>query len=270
MREQGIEEAETDAWLLLSFACGIDKNFYYLHMKECVEASCMETYEAFLAERARRVPVQYITGEQEFMGCCFRVNRDVLIPRQDTEILAEEARKRIRPGMDVLDLCTGSGCIIISLLHFMPQVHAVASDISAPALALAKENAARNGVAAEFVESDLFSNIKGSFDMIVSNPPYIPSAEIAGLMPEVRDFEPHLALDGREDGFFLERRIIFEGKNRLKPGGMLLLEIGCGQAEEAVFCMRQAGFLRTLIVKDLAGLDRVAIGEKGGEKCLID
>ncbi len=260
LKESGIADAKIDAWLLLSMACGIDRNFYYMHMRDAMGAGQQKAYEAALKKRAKRIPLQYITGEQEFMGLRFLVDASVLIPRQDTEILAGEAIKRIRPGMDVLDLCTGSGCLIISILKNIPQIHAQASDISDAALSVAKENAKRHGVAVWFVKSDLFSQIQGTFDVIVSNPPYIKTEEIAGLMPEVRDFEPYGALDGKDDGLFFYRKIIAEGKRYLKPGGTLMLEIGHGQKEAVRNLLRQAGYGKIEIVKDLAGLDRVAIG----------
>lgn len=260
LRENGIEEAGTDAWLLLSFVCGIDRNFYYMHMQTEMPEERQKRYTELLQKRAKRVPLQYITEEQEFMGFRFLVDSDVLIPRQDTEILVEEALKRIRPGMDVLDLCTGSGCIVISILKNIPEICALAADISAKALCVAEKNARLHGVSVRFLESDLFSGVQGSFDVIVSNPPYIPTKEIKKLMPEVRDFEPRLALDGKEDGLFFYRRIIEEGKKHLKPGGFLLFEIGCSQGEEVSFLMRQAGYRETVTVKDLAGLDRVVIG----------
>lgn len=256
----GIGDAGTDAWLLLSAACGIDRNFYYLHMQDPLDPVAETVYEAFLARRAAHVPLQHITGEQEFMGLNFLVSSHVLIPRQDTEILTEEALKRIRPGMDVLDLCTGSGCIIISIKKYREQIRAAACDSSPQALAVARKNAKRNGVSVQFLEGDLFGPVEGTFDVIVSNPPYIPTGELAGLMPEVRDFEPREALDGDADGLIFYRRIVKDAKNHLKPGGVLLFEIGCGQAKDVSELMRQAGYRDRKVIKDLAGLDRVVAG----------
>lgn len=260
LEEKDILEPASDAWLLLSFVCQADRNFYYMHMNEEVPAEKLTEYEEALKKRAKHIPLQYITGEQMFMGLRFLVSPDVLIPRWDTEILVEEAMKRIRPDMDVLDLCTGSGCIIISIKKNIPGISALASDISARALLMAKENAVLNDVQVNFTESDLFSNIEGKFDVIVSNPPYIRTEEIAGLMPEVREFEPQNALDGKEDGLFFYRKIITEAKKYLKQGGLLLFEIGCGQGEEVAALMRKAEYQEIEIVKDLAGLDRVVIG----------
>lgn len=261
LKEQGIADARTDAWLLLAMACKIDRNFYYLHMNEDIIEEQQQEYASVLKKRAERIPLQYITGEQEFMGHRFLVNSNVLIPRQDTEVLVEEALKIIRPGMDVLDMCTGSGCIIVSILKNVSEVNAVAVDISKQALNVAKENAKLNEVMVRFETSDLFEHIKGTFDVIVSNPPYIRTEEITKLMPEVRDFEPFGALDGKEDGLYFYRKIVEEGQNYLKPGGYLLFEIGYDQGEEVSALMQQAGYSEIRVIKDLAGLDRVVIGK---------
>ncbi|MBO5373204.1 MAG: peptide chain release factor N(5)-glutamine methyltransferase [Lachnospiraceae bacterium] len=261
LKEQGIADAKTDAWLLLAMACKIDRNFYYLHMNEEILEEQKQEYASVLKKRAEHIPLHYITGEQEFMGHRFLVNSNVLIPRQDTEVLVEEAIKRVKPGMDVLDMCTGSGCIIISILKNVSDVNAIAADVSKQALIVAKENAKLNEVSVRFETSDLFDHIKGEFDIIVSNPPYIRTEEITKLMPEVRDFEPFNALDGKEDGLYFYRKIVDEGKKYLKPGGYLMFEIGYDQGEEVVGLMRQAGYSEIKVVKDLAGLDRVVIGK---------
>lgn len=265
LKGSGILEAETDAWLLLSFVCGIDRTAYYLKMCEEMPDSQRLSYEASLKERARRVPLQHITGEQEFMGLRFLVSRDVLIPRQDTEILVEEAIKRIAPGMDVLDLCTGSGCIAISLKKSVPGISIKASDKSGRALRMAQKNAKLNQADIAFVESDLFRAITGTFDMIVSNPPYIPTGEILRLMPEVRDHEPVLALDGSEDGLSFYRNMIRDARGYLRKGGFLLLEIGSEQGKDVSALLCGHGYRETAIIKDLAGLDRVAVGRVAAE-----
>ena len=197
-----IAEAKTDAWLLLEMVCKIDRSFYYLHMEEEMPEEQMSEYQIALRKRAEHVPLQYIVGETEFMGLKFKVNSSVLIPRQDTETLVEEALKVVRPGMRVLDLCTGSGCVIVSILHNVSDVEGYAVDISKQALNVAKENARLNDVPVLFEHSDLFDHVTGTFDVIVSNPPYICTDEIAKLMPEVRDFEPHQALNGLQDGLY--------------------------------------------------------------------
>ncbi len=256
----GIAEAAWDARLLFEYARQIDRNFYYLHMNDELSEADWNAYQDALQTRMGHVPLQYITGEQEFMGLSFAVNPHVLIPRQDTEILVEEAQKRIHAGMDALDLCTGSGCIIVSLSKYAP-IHAAASDISAQALKTAKENAKRHGVTVDFIESDLFEGITSRYDIIVSTPPYIPTEEIKTLMPEVREFEPFLALDGKEDGLFFYRKIIREANSHLKPDGFLLLEIGCGQGKDVACLMEAEGYKEITIRKDLSGLDRIVIGK---------
>ena len=185
-----IQDAKNDAWLLLAMACKIDHTYYYVHMDEDMTQEQLKEYESILKKRAEHIPLQYITGEQEFMGLSFHVNSNVLIPRQDTETLVEEALKVVKPGMKVLDMCTGSGCIIISILKNVPEIEGLGVDISKQALIVAKENARSNEVAVEFERSNLFEKITDKFDVIVSNPPYIPTDDILGLMPEVADFEP--------------------------------------------------------------------------------
>ena len=256
----GIVDARNDAWLLLTFVCKIDRTFYYSHMDENMPEEQFAEYENVLGKRAEHIPLQYITGEQDFMGLPFHVNDAVLIPRQDTETLVEEALKVIRPGMKVLDMCTGSGCILISILKNIVDVEGFGYDISKQAINVAKENAKLNGVTATFERSDLFDNVTDKFDVIVSNPPYIPTDVIAGLMPEVAMYEPIGALDGREDGLHFYRRIVKECKEYLKPEGVLLFEIGHDQGEAVFGLMTEAGFQGVKVIKDLAGNDRVVVG----------
>ena len=256
----GIADVKTDAWLLLEMACKIDRNFYYMHMNEDITDEQLKEYEIALKKRTEHVPLQYIIGETEFMGLTFKVNSSVLIPRQDTETLVEEALKKVKPGMKVLDMGTGSGCIIISILHHMKDVEGYAADISKQAINVAKENAKQNGVTVMFEQSDLFEHINGTFDMIVSNPPYIRTAEVAKLMPEVRLFEPEEALDGKEDGLYFYRRIVEESRAYLNPEGYLCFEIGYDQGEAVSGLMREHGFKEVRVIKDLAGNDRVVTG----------
>ncbi len=255
-----IVEAKLDAWLLLEMVCKIDRSFYYLHMEDDLLEEQVSEYEIALKKRAEHVPLQYIVGETEFMGLKFKVNSSVLIPRQDTETLVEEALKVITPGMRVLDLCTGSGCIIVSILHNVADVEGYAIDISKQALNVAKENAKLNGVAVNFERSDLFDNVTGTFDVIVSNPPYIPSLEVVKLMPEVGSFEPLEALDGKEDGLYFYREIIASCKEYLKPEGRILFEIGYDQGEAVRAMLLDAGFKEVCVIKDLAHNDRVVTG----------
>ena len=255
-----VMDAKTDAWLLLSMVCRMDRSFYYMHMEEELPEEQLSEYEIALKKRAERVPLQYIVGETEFMGLKFKVNSSVLIPRQDTETLVEEALKVVKPGMRVLDLCTGSGCIIISILHSVSEVEGYAIDISKQALNVAKENARLNDVSVMFERSDLFDNVTGTFDVIVSNPPYIRTEEIVKLMPEVQSFEPMEALDGKEDGLYFYREIVAKCKDYLNPGGRILFEIGYDQGKEVSGLLREAGFEEVHVIKDLAQNDRVVTG----------
>lgn len=263
LKEAGIADAENDAWLLLETACRIDKNFYYLHWEKQVPGEQELKYGLLVKKRAKRIPLQYITGEQEFMGLSFLVNSSVLIPRQDTEILVEEALKVITPGMRVLDMCTGSGCVAISIAKYALGAKVTAADISREAISLAKENARNHQAAVEFETGDMFKAVKGQFDVMVSNPPYISSGVIGTLMPEVRDFEPRLALDGGEDGLKFYRILTSLGRAHLKPGGYLMMEIGYDQGQEVTSLLKRQGYGEIKVVKDLAGLDRVAIGKEG-------
>lgn len=262
----GIEEIKTDAWLLLEMAAKIDRSFYYLHMEEEIQREALSEYEAALKKRAERIPVQYIVGETEFMGLTFKVNSSVLIPRPDTETLVEEALKLLKPGMKVLDMCTGSGCIITSILYHGKDLIGHASDISRHAINVAKENAKNNQVFVTFETGDLFDHIKDKYDMIVSNPPYIRTEEIPKLMPEVANFEPVQALDGKEDGLYFYRRIVTESPEYLNEGGYLLFEIGHDQGVDVAGLMEEAGYREVRVIKDLAGNDRVV----GGKLCLTD
>ena len=225
----GVENEAAESWFLMEAVCGISRSFYLLHEQEAMDPVQEQVYFALTRQRCGRMPLQYLTGEQEFMGLPFCVNEHVLIPRQDTEVLVEEAIRVIQkemPEAAVLDLCTGSGCIGISIQSFCSNTQVTAADISEDALKVAQKNAKENQVPVKFVHSDLFKEISGSYDMIVSNPPYIPSKVIETLMPEVRDHEPIKALDGKEDGLYFYRRITEESVAYLKPGGYLLYEIG--------------------------------------------
>lgn len=269
LQQSGNTEAKLDAWYLLEMACKIDRNFYFLHMNEELTTEQQNEFEIAVKKRAEHIPLQYITGEQEFMGLRFKVNSNVLIPRQDTETLVEETLNICRPNMRVLDMCTGSGCVIISLNKNMTDLECVGSDISKQALLVAKENGKLHEVNVEWERSDLFENIKGTFDVIISNPPYIPTQEITKLMPEVRDFEPYDALDGKEDGLYFYRQIIAQAGEYLNNGGYLLFEIGYDQGQAVLDLLTEAGFCDVMVRKDLAGLDRVVKGRKK-ELCLIN
>ena len=262
-----IPDAKTDARLLLEYACKTDRNALYLQGDKEIETKEENLYYELIGRRAEHVPLQYLTGEQEFMGLTFLVNESVLIPRQDTECLVEIVLKHLHDGMHILDMCTGSGCILISLLHYSNDCVGVGVDLSEKALAVAKKNAknlGNNGISdnmnATFLQSDLFENVDGKFDIIVSNPPYIKTEVIDTLMPEVKDFEPMMALDGTEDGLEFYRRIIKEAKAYLNRGGQLFFEIGYDQGEEVSNLMQESGYVDVFVKKDLAGLDRVVYG----------
>ena len=263
LRKADIVDAKTDSWLLLAMACKIDHTYYYMHIDEEMTEEQAREFEVLIKKRAERVPLQYITGEQEFMGLTFHVNSNVLIPRQDTETLVEEALKVVRPGMKIMDMCTGSGCVLISILKNAHDIEGIGYDISKQAINVAKENAKLNEVPAVFERSDLFEDVvENDFDVIVSNPPYIPTDVIATLMPEVAEFEPREALDGKGDGLYFYSKILEQCKNYMKPDGYVLFEIGCKQGDSVSTMMRLAGFSEVHVIKDLARNDRVVIGKR--------
>lgn len=253
-----IEDARNDAWLLLAMVCRIDHTYYYMHIDEEMGDEQIREFELVIKKRSERVPLQYITGEQEFMGLTFHVNSHVLIPRLDTETLVEAVLRQIRPGMKIMDMCTGSGCVLISILKHSHGVTGFGYDISKQALKCAKENARLNEVPAVFEKSNLFEDVmERDFDMIVANPPYIPTDEILTLMPEVSQFEPVSALDGHEDGLYFYRELIRRCADYLKPDGYVFFEIGYNQGEAVSAMLREAGYEDVRIMQDLANKDRV-------------
>lgn len=268
LQEAGIDEAALDARLLLEYVCGTDRNTLLAHGEREVSEEEYGRYRELIGKRVSRIPLQHLTGEQDFMGLTFLVNKDVLVPRQDTEVLVEEVMQNLHDGMRILDLCTGSGCILLSLLHYSNDCTGVGVDLSAEALAVARENYERLRIErpemeALFLEGDLFAALStegGRFDIIVSNPPYIETDVMSTLMPEVREYEPRIALDGGADGLVFYRRIAQEAGRHLNGGGMLFFEIGCGQADAVREIMEEAGFREIQVVKDFAGLDRVVYG----------
>ena len=260
LMEAKIPEAELDARLLLEEVCGTDRNDLLVHGDREIAPEQSERYLDFIHRRQKHEPLQQITGYQEFMGLRFKVTPDVLIPRQDTETLVEEVMRYLHDGMHLLDMCTGSGCILLSLLKYSNDCEGTGCDISEPALKVAEENAKELSLNASFVQSNLFENISGKYEFIVSNPPYIPTGVIPTLMEEVRDHEPVSALDGREDGLYFYREIVEKAGEYLYPGGMLFFEIGYDQAEKVSSLMRKAGYQEVTVCKDLAGLDRVVYG----------
>ena len=265
LNEAGIEESTLDARLLLEAVCGTDRNDLLVHGEQPVEPETEEKYFDWIGKRAGRIPLQQLTGEQDFMGLTFAVNEHVLIPRQDTEILVEEVLKELHDRMRILDMCTGSGCILLSLLHYSNDCEGLGVDLSAEALEVAGQNVLKvltpeKAEHAHFLQSDLFEKVEGKFEIIVSNPPYIASAEVEKLMPEVRDHEPRMALDGTEDGLHFYRRIIKEAGKHLVNSGMLFFVIGYDQGQAVSELMRTQGYREVQVVQDYAGLDRVVLG----------
>ncbi len=297
LKQADIAEAELDARLLLEFVCHTDRNTLLAHGDMEVTPEQEKDYVNHIAKRAEHIPLQHLTGEQEFMGLSFAVNEHVLIPRQDTEILVEEAMRHLHDGMEILDMCTGSGCILLSLLHYSNRCTGVGVDISEEALAVARQNAERmlgrkitepgtapgegategsaeygnatsdsmtgadgNVTNVSFMHSDLFEKLDQNrkFDLLVSNPPYIPTQVIGTLMPEVREHEPVSALDGRDDGLYYYRRISKEAKGYLYRGAHVLFEIGCDQGAAVSDILRSEGYREIEVIQDFAGLDRVA------------
>lgn len=268
LAEEGIEEFSLDAWYLLEYVTGVSKAMYFAEPERAVSEENADRYIDCIRQRAAHIPLQHITGEQEFMGYPFYVNEHVLIPRQDTEILVEEAIRVMRPKMKILDMCTGSGCVVLSILkmcrekYYMTELQGIGADVSEEALKVARENGRRLGVPVTWIQSDLFAKIpeEEKYDVIVSNPPYIETAVIDTLQEEVRLHDPYIALDGKEDGLYFYRRIISEAGKYLKPQGKLMFEIGCDQAEAVEELMKNAGYEQITVKKDLAGLDRVVYG----------
>lgn len=271
LKEAGIEEAALDARILLEFICHTDRNTLLAHGDRPVENKEEDGYRKVIAARKSRIPLQHITGVQEFMGLEFKVNRNVLCPRQDTECLVEEVMRFLQDGSRILDMCTGSGCILLSLLHYSNHCSGVGADISEEALKVAEENAKAIGKlpraaawdvdTVKLLQSDLFSKVpEERFDIIVSNPPYIASEVIPTLMEEVREHEPWEALDGREDGLFFYQRIVKESRKYLTKEGMLFFEIGYDQGQAVAGMMRENGFCDVTVVKDFSGMDRVVYG----------
>ncbi len=276
LEEAGIEESLLDAKYLLFEAFCTDMTHFIMNRNEELRDEdtvkrAVAVYRETIGRRAMRIPLQQITGSRGFMGLDFYVNEHVLIPRQDTETLVEEVLKDFK-GKDksdrtVLDMCAGSGCIGLSLMVLGGFFHVTEADISAEALKVVKRNAERlleDGWEdrVSLLEGDLFSSFAGKreFDVIVSNPPYIPTAVIEGLEPEVKDHEPRIALDGKEDGLYFYRRLVKECPRYLKPGGTVYFEIGYDQGEAVSALLREAGFQDVCVIKDAPGHDRVVKG----------
>ena len=276
LEQSGIREAGLDAWLLLEYITGKSRAYYFAHGDEGVTEETACRYQELIRKRAEHIPLQHLTHQAFFMGYEFYVNEDVLVPRQDTETLMEAALELLKGNKAprILDMCTGSGCIITSLMLEVPEASGTGVDLSEKALEVAIRNARELGTAdrTKFVKSDLFSaeyfskkdnaeKVTG-YDMLISNPPYIPSGEIEGLMEEVRLHDPRMALDGMEDGLYFYREITRQAMDHIRPGGWLLYEIGCEQGKDVKELLEKEGFIKTEIRQDLCGLDRVVLGQR--------
>lgn len=282
LRAAGISDDRLTANVLLSHLLGLDRTQLLVKSNDTLEQANYQTFLNLIERRAAGEPLQYITGHQEFYGLDFKVTPDVLIPRPETEFLIEQVIK-LSPSLSehtldsslithhpsltkellIVDVGTGSGCIAVTLAHHLQQAHILATDISRPALAIAKENALGHRVASqiEFLEGDLFSPLVGrrlenAIDFIVSNPPYIPLRDLPTLQPEVRDFEPHTALFADEDGLWFYQRLFDEGHLYLKPGGHLVCEIGYLQFEPIKQLINQSNWRLEAVTPDLQGIPR--------------
>ena len=263
----GIEDADSEARIILRETAGLSATDIHGRPGDEITSDIYNEIQTIVKRRLMREPLQYIYGRWDFMGLSFAVRPGVLIPRPDTEIMVETVMGRLHDGMRILDLCTGTGCILISLLKYSNGCEGVGVDISAEALALAQENAdnINNSASISFLQGDLYGALTEmvtpiTFDIIVSNPPYIPADVIDTLEPEVKKYEPRLALDGGDDGLDIIRRIIDGAQAHLIKGGELFLEIGYDQGQAVSALMREAGFADVEVIPDYAGLDRVAAG----------
>lgn len=268
LEEASIEEHDIDAWYLLEHVTGISRSQYYGYPDKEISQDEKEKYLECIKKRKEHIPLQHITGEQDFYGLNFMVNKNVLIPRQDTEVLVEEVltvinRKLKKKDVNVLDMCTGSGCIILSILNYVDKnisCRGTGADISLKALEVAENNSDRLNIEAEFICSDVFENINGKWDVIVSNPPYIRSDVIPTLSEEVKKYDPVIALDGMEDGLFFYKKIVKESVSYINDKGWLMFEIGHDQGQDVKKLMENAGYKDVYVKKDLAGLDRIVCG----------
>lgn len=268
LADAGIESADYESRVLLFWILGIDRGEYYMDPSGEVSVEEEKRLREVCSRRQKRVPLQYIMEETEFMGYPFFVDSRVLIPRQDTECLVELAVSSLGDTpAKVLDLCCGSGCIGISVKKICPMCEVTLSDISEEALKVAAYNAKALEAEVHIIKSDLFDGFPGEkFDRVLSNPPYIKSQVIEGLMPEVRDYEPRLALDGKEDGLYFYRKIIEQSHEYLNDNGKLLFEIGADQGKEVAGLMKKKGFQNVEIRQDLSGLDRIVSGTKSDQQ----
>jgi release factor glutamine methyltransferase len=261
LAEKGLENARREAEWMLCSVTGLDRVGLYLNFDKPLNEDELTAYRALVARRAKREPLQYLLGSQEFDGLDFVVSPSVLIPRHDTETLLEAALSLAPDAKNILDIGTGSGCIAISIAKRLPDSRVSAIDISPEALAVARKNAELNSVTVEFLQGSFFAPVAGRrFDLILSNPPYITTADLATLQPEVRDHEPKLALDGGPDGLDAYRVLAGSAVQYLNKGGWLMLEIGVGQSEDVARLLASAGLGDIFFKDDNAAIQRVVGG----------
>ena len=271
LRQADIPEADNDIRLFAMDVAGCTYSTLILRMAEDATEEQAQKLHAYVTERMTHKPCQYILGTQEFMGMEFATAPEVLIPRPETELLVEQACERLKKLIEkkrkqtgdrelrVLDMCCGSGCIGISVAKLVPAVAVDLADISDAAITLTKKNRERLQADCTVIQTDLFAQIEEKYDMIISNPPYIRTDEIPKLMAEVRDFEPHLALDGKEDGLYFYDKIIREAREYLYEDGYILFEIGQDQLDAVRGFLVENGYVDIEGMKDYAGLDRIAM-----------
>jgi release factor glutamine methyltransferase len=260
LAEKGVENARLESEWMLAAVTGHDRVGLYVNFDQPLTDEELTSYRAMVARRAKREPLQYILGTQEFCGLEFQVSPAVLIPRHDTAVLVEKALEKGACAKTVLDIGTGSGCVAIALARQLPNAAVTAIDLSPDALSIARSNAGRVGVKVDFREGSLFDPVSERFDLIVSNPPYITTADLATLQPEVTDFEPVMALDGGSDGLDFYRLISSGASKHLNPGGWLMLEVGIGQAEAVRELLDESGFLDIFTANDTGNIERVVGG----------
>ena len=267
LSQKGVENPRLEAEWLLCEALSLDRVGLYLNFDKPLTEPELALFRGMVVRRGKREPLQYILGSQEFMGLDYRVSPAVLIPRHDTEVLVTEGVKRGASACSILDIGTGSGCVAIALSKGLPEAEVCSVDISAEALAVARENARLNEAQVEFFQGSIFEPFAGRrFDMVVSNPPYIRKAELAVLQQEVRGFEPQGALDGGADGLDFYRSITTQAPGYLNPGGWLLFEVGAGQAPDVLALLHTCGFTgECFTAPDPAGIERVVGGRLAGE-----
>ena len=261
LTQAGIDEAELDAGYILEYIAGLNSAQYFIHSEDIIEKNKAEEFFRLIERRSKRIPLSYVIGTRDFFGLTFKVDENVLIPEQETELLVEEVIK-YSEGKSVLDMCTGSGCIAISIALFGKPSKVAASDISEKALEVARENAkSLKSGEISFIQGDMFENVTDKFDIIVSNPPYIETGEIDELMPEVRDYIPRLALDGDIDGLKFYRIISKEAVKKLNKNGRIFYEIGYNQSRAVASILLENGFTDVKIMKDYSGLDRIVMAK---------